>query len=140
MRRDFSFRISEGYQIASTWPCGTSLKSHISDAGPEIMSRFSYRLPSRCTSALPGSSTLTPSTVNEYPHNCSPSGPTVTDQIPLSSLVSGTFVAVAQCPVRVTSLAFGASSRNVTRLSGKISGDTTRGPAAAPLPPAVAAG
>src|SRR5665213_165517 len=135
MRRDFCFRISDGYQIASTWPWGTSLKSHISEAGPEIMSRFSYRPPSRCVSALPGSSTLAPSTVNEYPHSCSANGPTVTDQSPLSSLVSGTFVPFSQCPVRVTSFALGASSRKVTRLSDKISGETTRG-AACPLPPA----
>ena len=44
-----SLSVGDGYQTACTVPCGTSLKSHHSDSGPEIISRLSYRMPSRIT-------------------------------------------------------------------------------------------
>src|SRR5512139_2129795 len=106
----------------------SGLNSHESENGPEIISQLSYRLPSREYSPLPGSNTLTPSTLNEYHQSCSPSGPTVTDQTPWSSLVIGMFVPMSQLPFRTAALAIGASNRNVTVLSGRTSGDTMRGP------------
>src|ERR1035438_473328 len=125
MRRPFCFRISEEYQTACTVPCGTSgLKSQRSDAGPEIISRLSYRLPSRWYSPSPGSITFTPSTLKEYPQSCSPRGATGTDQMPASSLVIWIFLPLSQLPFRRTSPALGARKRNVTLLSGRISGDT----------------
>ena len=41
MRRLASFSVGDAYQTACTVPCGTSLKSHHSDAGPETISRLS---------------------------------------------------------------------------------------------------
>src|SRR5207249_374577 len=70
----------------------------------------------------------TPSTLNEYHQSCSSNGPTVTDQIPWSSLFIGIALPMSQLPVKTTACAFGATSRKVTFFSGDTSGDTTRGP------------
>src|SRR4051794_3215176 len=54
------------------------------------------------------------------------SGPSVTFQTPPSSLVSlGAGAVPSQSAVRVTSDAFGARMRKVTRWSGSTSGETT---------------
>src|ERR1019366_7222482 len=121
--------MGEGYQTDCTAPCATSgLNPHESENGPEIITQLSYLAPSREYSPLPGSRTFTPSTLKQYHQSCSPSGPTVTDQTPWSSLVSGISVPISQAPWRTTDPALGASSRKVTLLSERTSGDTTRGP------------
>src|SRR6185503_10024382 len=61
--------------------------------------------------------------MNQYPQSCGTSGPIVVDQTPASSFVILRLVPLSQLPLSVTSVAFGASRRNVTVRSGWISGD-----------------
>ena len=61
--------------------------------------------------------------MNQYPQSCGASGPMVVDQTPDSSFVILRSVPLSQLPLSVTSVAFGAASRNVTERSGLISGD-----------------
>src|SRR5271157_1779582 len=134
IRRRSCFSVGEGYQTTQMVPCGTSLNVHMSESGPEIIRRLSYRRPSRCVSPFPGSRAFTPSTMYQYPHSCPARGPTVTDQTPLSSLVILISLAPSQLPFNATSEALGAESRNVTVLSGWISGERGGRTAPAPLP------
>src|SRR5436190_23430964 len=55
----------------------------------------------------------------------------VVDQMPASSFVIFRLVPLSQLPLSVTSVAFGASRRNVTVRSGWISGERNAGRAAA---------
>ena len=75
-----------------------------------------------------GSTTGTPSTTNVYRYGAGGSGPTVTDQTPRLFGVIGTRSGTRlrpHSPCTITTVAFGASSRNVTRPSDSTSGDST---------------
>ena len=72
---------------------------------------LSYRAPSRLVLAFRGSRVRTPSTLNVYPQSSGAKGPTVADQMPLTSLARGTPVPPSQSPLSRTSKASGAWSR-----------------------------
>src|SRR5262245_12120085 len=83
------------------------------------MSTFSVLSP-RVTSMLRGSSAGTPFTRKRYDQSSGFNGPTVVDQTPAESFVIATLAPSGQLPVTRTSVASGAYSLNVTRLSARI--------------------